>query len=104
MGSFSYKITTETELFNFNFAAALGSTETISSTSCTVEVKEGTDSNPTAILSGSPTVNGSIVTQKLTGGINGVTYRVEMSATTNLGNTYVVVGDVPVLSPIKATS
>jgi hypothetical protein len=103
MSSFSYKLTTEIELFNFNFSGALGSSETITSANCVVEVKDGVDASPSSILSGSPSISGSVVTQKITGGLNGVTYRVEMSATSNTGNVYTIVGDIPVLSPIKAS-
>ena len=99
--SFSYKITTENEQFTFDYSPVLGTTETISSATCTVEVKEGTDPSPSSIKSGSPAISGSTVTQRILGGLDGVIYRLEMTATTSVGNVYTIVGDLPVLSPIN---
>jgi hypothetical protein len=100
-GTFSYKLTTETELFTFDFSAILASTETISTASCTVQVKDGTDSNPNAIKVGSPAISGPLVVQRITGGLNGVIYRLEMTVTTSLTNVYTIVGDVAVYLPIE---
>jgi len=99
--SFSYKITTENEQFTFDFSPVLGSTETISSATCTVEVKEGTDPSPSSIKVGSPTISGSQVAQRISGGLDGVIYRLEMTATTSLTNIYTIVADLQVLSPIN---
>lgn len=102
--SFSYKLTTESEQFTFDYSPVLGSSETISTSTCNVEVKEGTDSNPTAILPGganSGTILGSKVAIRVSGGLDGVTYRLEMSVTTSLSNVYTIVGDLPVISPIN---
>jgi hypothetical protein len=100
-GVFSYKLTTENELFTFDFSPILGTTETISSASCTIQVKDGTDANPSAIKVGSPAINGSLVVQRVSGGLNGVTYRLEMTVTTSLTNVYTLVGDLPVYYPIE---
>jgi len=99
MSSFSYKLTTENEQFTFDFSNIIASGETINSASMTVEVKEGNDSNPSAILSGSPVINGTRVAQRIYGGLDQVTYRLEMSVTTSLTNVYTLVGDLPVLAP-----
>jgi len=99
--SFSYKSTTENEQFTFDFSPVLGSTETISSATCTVEVKEGTDPSPSSIKVGSPTISGSQVAQRISGGLDGVIYRLEMTATTSLTNIYTIVADLQVLSPIN---
>ena len=102
MSAFSYKLTTESEKFAFSYANILASTETIVSAALVVEVKDGSDSNPTAIVSGLPTINGAIVSQRILGGLDSVTYRLEMTATTSLGNVYTLVGDLPVLAPINS--
>jgi len=99
--SFSYKITTENEQFTFDYSPVLGTTETISSATCTVTVKEGTDPTPNAIKVGSPVISGSQVAQRISGGLDGVIYRLEMTATTSATNVYTIVGDLPVLSPIN---
>jgi hypothetical protein len=52
-------------------------------------VVDGTDASPSAILSGSPSISGSIVKQTLTGGSAGVTYKVQFTVTTSLGRTLV---------------
>lgn len=100
-GSFSYKITTENEQFTFDYSPVLGTTETILSATCTVEVKEGTDANPNAIKVGSPSISGSQVAQRISGGLDGVIYRLQMTATTSATNVYTIVGDLPVLSPMN---
>ena len=99
---FSYKLTTENEQFTFDFSTVLGSSETISSATMVVQVKDGTDPNPSAILVGTPTISGSRVAQRIYGGLDQVTYRLEMSATTSLSNVYTLVADLPVLSPFNA--
>ena len=98
---FSYKITTENEQFTFDFSPIMSSSETISSATCTVEVKEGTDPTPNAIKVGSPVISGQTVAQRISGGLDGVIYRLEMTATTSLTNVYTIVADLPVLAPLK---
>lgn len=100
-GDFSYKLTTENELFTFDFSPILRSGETISTASCSVEVKDGEDPNPNAILSGSAQISGGLVVQRVFGGVNGVTYRLVMTVTTSLTNVYTLVGDLPVYTPIE---
>ena len=99
--AFSYKITTENEQFTFDFSPIMSSSETISSATCTIEVKEGTDPTPSSIKVGSPAISGQQVAQRITGGLDGVIYRVEMTATTSLTNVYTIVADLPVLAPLS---
>jgi hypothetical protein len=107
--SFSYKLTTENEQFTFDYSQVIATGETILTTPgsqpvCTVEVKEGTDSNPTAILPGGSTsgvVSGTKVAIRVYNGLDGVIYRLAMTVTTDLGNVYTIVGDLPVLSPMN---
>ena len=102
--SFSYKLTTENEQFTFDFSPVIASGETISSSNCVVEVKEGTDPTPSNILpggSGSGVASGSKIAIRVSNGLDGVIYRLEMTATTSLSNVYTIVGDLPVLSPMN---
>jgi hypothetical protein len=99
--SFSYKITTENEQFTFDFSPIMASGETISLATSTVQVVSGTDSNPTDILVGSPVISGQQVAQRISGGLDGVIYRIEVTATTSLTNVYTIVSDLPVLAPIN---
>jgi hypothetical protein len=99
--AFSYKITTENEQFTFDFSPVLGTGETITAATCVVEVKEGTDSSPSSILVGSASYSGSKATQRISGGLDGVIYRLEMTVTTSATNVYTLVGDLPVIAPLK---
>jgi hypothetical protein len=99
--SFSYKLTTENEQFTFDYSPVLGTTETLVSATCVVEVKEGTDPSPNDIIVGSPSISGSKVAQRIKDGLDGVIYRLEMTTTTSVGNVYTIVGDLPVLSPMN---
>ena len=94
--AFTYKITTESELFTFDFNPVLQSGESITSASSTAIVMNGVDLNPTAILNGPPTFASGKVNQRISGGVSEVTYRIEVTANTNQGNIYVCVGDLPI--------
>lgn len=100
--SFSYKVTTENEQFTFDYSPVMASPETISSATCTVTVVSGTDSNPSAILVGSPVISGLQVAQRIYNGLDGVIYRLNMTATTSLSNVYTIIADLQVLSPANA--
>ena len=49
--SFSYKITTEVKSLSFDFSQVLASGETLSTSTCTVIVVDGTDATPSNLLS-----------------------------------------------------
>lgn len=99
--TFTYKLTTENELFSFNYSPILASGETIDTASCTVQVKDGSDPNPSDIKVGVPAISGAVVVQRISGGLNGVTYRLEMTVTTSLTNVYTLVGDLAVYAPLE---
>lgn len=97
--TFSYKLTTESELFYFDFSQVLGDSETISTANCTVEVASGTDASPSSIKSGSMVISLAQVSQRILGGVSGATYRLITTITTSNSNTYTTVGYLPVYSP-----
>jgi len=99
MSQFSYKLTTESELFSFDFNPVLGVGETISTANCTAITLQGTDPTPSTILSGSPVVSLGKATKRVTGGVADNTYRLIMTCTTSAGNTYTCTGDIPVYDP-----
>jgi len=78
--------------YTFDFAALLGASETISTKAVTATVYSGTDATPAAIVSGAATSAGSIVTQKITGGVLGVMYELLCQITTSAGQTLQLVG------------
>jgi len=96
--TFSYKITTENKLLSFDFIQVLSTGETITSGVTTVTVKDGTDPSPSSIISGNSIISGTKVSQRVIGGLSGVTYRLVMTITTSASNTFVAVGDLPVYS------
>ena len=99
MAQFSDKYTTESELFSFDFNPVLLPSETLTSATCTAITVQGTDTNPSAILSGSPFTNLGKATQRVIGGVADNTYRLIMTCGTSGGNTYTVTGDIPVYNP-----
>jgi hypothetical protein len=82
---FSPKRTGETIALTFDFVNVLGSTETISSATWSVEVVEGVDASPSNMIQGSETVIATKVSQLITGGIDGVVYRMVCQADTSTG-------------------
>jgi hypothetical protein len=101
MAQFSYKLTTESELFSFDFNPVLNTGETLTTGTCTAITAQGTDPNPSAILSGSVNLNLGKATQRVIGGVADNIYRLIMTCTTNQGNTYTCLGDIPVYSPTE---
>lgn len=74
------KIAGETYTVEVDFATVLNGA-TISSGAVTAAVYTGTDASPSAIISGSATVSGTKIQQKITGGVAGVVYRLTFTAT-----------------------
>lgn len=99
MSQFSYKYTTESENFSFDFNPVLNTGETLSSASCTAITAQGTDTSPSSILSGTPVVSLGKATQRVVGGVADNTYRLIMTATTSAGNVFTCTGDIPVYDP-----
>jgi hypothetical protein len=92
--SFSYKITTESELFTFDFSQVLSPSETISTATCTVIVMNGVDPSPSSIIVGAAVISNQTASQRIANGLNEVTYRLSMTITTSQSNTYVGIGDL----------
>ena len=77
-----HKIQAETEIYGFNFKDLLPAGVTVSGSAWTVTVLSGVDASPAAILSGAPSVSGSIVSQAITAGVVDVKYCIQCKATT----------------------
>jgi hypothetical protein len=80
------------DLNQFNFAANLAPAETISSVSSVCTVYSGVDASPSSVLSGLPTFSGTIATQVVQGGVQGVIYNILVTAVTSLGQTLGLAG------------
>lgn len=99
MSQFSYKLTTESELFSFDFNPVLQANETIDTATCTMVTQQGTDEHPEDMLSGLPVISLGKATQRIEGGLNDNIYRAIMTVVTNHNNTYTCIGDIPVYAP-----
>lgn len=87
----------ETKLLRFSFAKDIAAPTTIVSVAApTVSVIDGTDPTPASFLLGAPLVTTPEVLQRITGGLDGVTYLVECAATDSAGNVHVAQAVVPV--------
>lgn len=71
----------------WDFISLLKASETISTATVTATVYSGTDASPNAIISGAASFSGTVVSQKVTGGVLGVIYELLCTITTSLGQT-----------------
>lgn len=83
--------------YPFDFISQLAFGETISTQVVTATVWSGVDASPSSIISGSASASGTIVTQKITGGVSGVIYLLKCSITTSLGQTLILEGLLAIL-------
>lgn len=89
---FEGKLSGETVIETFDFTSRLSTAETISTAAVTATVYSGTDASPSSIVSGSATISGQKVTQKITAGTLGVTYLLLCTITTSLSQTLLLSG------------
>jgi hypothetical protein len=61
-----------------------------------VSVLKGSDANPATMLSGSPSIQGAKVLQRIVGGISGCVYEMRCQADAQDGNRYVISEELPV--------
>ena len=81
----------------FEFLGDLGAGETISTATVTAAVYSGTDASPSSLISGSASISGTQVSQKLTGGTEGVVYKLTCTITTSVSYTRVKTGFLAVV-------
>ena len=98
---FEGKLLGETVTETFDFTSRLGATETLSTAVVTASVYSGTDASPSAIISGSPTISGKKVTQKVTTGTLGVTYELLCTVSTSLGQTLQLSGFLVIINDLS---
>lgn len=84
----------------FDFSAGIIGGETIIGTpTVTASATGGSDTSPSAILSGSPLVSGSLVMQTIVGGVDGSTYKLRcLINLTPSGRKLVLAGLLPVVT------
>lgn len=96
--SFSEKKVGESVTLGFDMVRVLGIGEEIVSASFSVSVLRGADTDPTLMISGMETIIGSHVKQRISGGIAGCYYTVEVAVTTNAENVYIERGTLEVIA------
>jgi hypothetical protein len=90
---FDSKTPAEIVAISFDFKNVVASVDSIDSV--LISVKEGVDSSVNSMLFNSPTLIGSVVTQLISGGVQGATYLI--SATVIKGNEkYSLAGYLPI--------
>ena len=94
---FAPKLVGATRAVVFEFLGELVAGETLSTATVTAAVYCGTDASPSSLISGSASASGTQVSQKLTGGVEGVIYKLTCTITTSAGNTLVKTGFLAVI-------
>jgi len=92
---FSAKEPGEIITLAFDFVEVVGS-QALSAPQVTISVVSGTDGSPSSMLSGSAVALGSKVTQRVIGGLAGVTYKLRAQVDAADGSRYVLAGLLPV--------
>ena len=92
------KNVSETINLRIDASGLMDTGEAITAVLAYVVVWSGTDPNPSAILSGSPTVLTNVIRQNVIGGVAGVTYMLRFDLTTNQGNQRILTAPLSVLS------
>lgn len=94
------KLVGSTKTYTFDFTSDLAVSETISTKTVAATVYSGTDASPSALISGSASSSGAIVSQVITGGVEGVLYELKCTITTSAGQTLVQAGYLVVTSDL----
>lgn len=93
------KVVTEIVTIGIDFAGSLGVGDSLLTCTALVTVYSGVDPNPGLMVPTPPTYAGTVVSTKVYAGVSGVTYILQVTATTLLGNTIIAQGLMTVLNP-----
>jgi hypothetical protein len=77
----------ETAPVTFDFTSQMGVSETVSTQVVAATVYSGVDASPSAIISGSASASGKVVSQAITAGVSGCVYQLVCTITTSLSQT-----------------
>ena len=89
MQSYSAKDPGDTVTLSWDFSSVLASGEAINTYTWEITDPESLSSDFSSMLSGSPTLSGNIVSQDVTAGQDGTSYRYRITTTTSLNHVYV---------------
>lgn len=93
---FSSKRVGETITVGFDLANLLITGETLDSATFTATVVSGSDPSPSSLISGGASIVGTEVSQKITGGVDGVTYEIRAEVDTSAGHTFIPIARIKV--------
>jgi len=82
----------------FDFSTEAASSTTLSAPTVTCAVLDGTDASPSAVLSGSPTVSGKEVVQRIQPGVVGCTYKLNAFVSDSSGLRHHIAAKVSVVA------
>ena len=88
----------ETEIFTFDFTAALGTGESIITAAVACTVVSGVDAGAAAMVDGAAQIDGTLVVQKIQAGISGNRYTLIATVTTSAGQTLMLAGGLSIQS------
>jgi len=94
------KGTHESVVLVFDFSASSAASITVQLMEVSIELGVGVDPNVSSFATGAPQVSGTKVLQRVTGGVDGLDYRVECTVLTDTGDTLSVASIVPVRAAI----
>lgn len=83
------KFATESRVYGFDFSRLLEPGETLVSATFTIAVVEGSDPAAAAMLVGSASTSGSVVRQRVAGGVQAVLYQVTATVASSAGSTLI---------------
>lgn len=89
----------ETEIYTFDFVNTLGAAEVITSSVWTVSVKVGKDAQASTRLVGPAVINATATSQLIGPLVNGATYRITATITTNYGQTLSLFAHLSCVAP-----
>ena len=102
VASFDDKRIDEDRKLSFDFVNELASGETISTADFTVTTFQGTDASPSSLKSGVASISGSVCTQLIVDGVEGVIYLLECEAGTDGSQKIHGVGLLKVTDTVRA--
>lgn len=97
---FDAKISIQDSEVIFDFTGQLQGGETIPWSVVAADVYSGEDSSPSSILSGASTISGAKVSQILTGGVVGTTYKLACQVETSNYRSLALLGYISVIGAL----
>ena len=88
----------ETLTLTFDFGRDLGTNSLVSAATVCLNALGVSDPTPSAVISGTSLISGTVVSQKVVGGLSGATYELQVTAVDSAGNVLLYSQLLPVVS------